>query len=206
MRKSLTWQISLFLVSVILVFSGCGKGETLTDKVIEFRAAKDAGDYETAKRYMVSDARVWYEEKTGEGMPYTLGAGAWKSWDDHFNSTGGTGDWTVEGNSVWAIATESNDYFRLLERETISQYRITYFFNEQKKITGYMISAAYPGQESPPKVDRFDEFEAWVLEHHADEWEYLRPGGKLDPSVDRAPRTRVLLNLWRAEVGLEVIE
>ena len=46
----------------------------------------------------------------------------------------------------------------------------------------------------------------WALEHHAEEWEYLRPGGSLDPTGDRAERTRVLVNEWRLEVGLQPVE
>ena len=39
--------------------------------------------------------------------------GAW-SWDDHFNSSGELGPWHEEDRTVWAVATEVNDYFRSL--------------------------------------------------------------------------------------------
>ena len=69
-----------------------------------------------------------------------------------------------------------------------------------------MISAAYPERERTPSVSRFEEIRAWAEQEHPEEWAYLRPGGLLDPTGDRAERTRALLNVWRAEVGLEPIE
>ena len=97
-----------------------------------------------------------------------------------------------------------NDYFRLIEREDMPRYRLTYFLDDENRIEGYMISSADPG--GPPSVSRFDEVEAWALANHAEEWAYLRPGGNLDPTGDRAERTRVLINLWRVENGLPPVE
>ena len=94
----------------------------------------------------------------------------------------------------------------LIERQDTPRYRITYFFDDHGKITGYMISAADPDHKAPPSVTRFDEFEAWVEANHPDEWDYLRPGGSLDPTGDRASRTRTLINQWRLSVGLPMIE
>jgi len=184
----------------------CSSDASLIEKVEAFRAARDAGRYDDARVYLASDPRVWFESRDGEGTPMKDGAGPYKAWDEHFNSNGEQGPWTVDGRTVWAIATESNDYYRLVERDDTPTYRITYFFNEDRLIEGYMISDAYPGQPSPPKVSREDEFEAWAAATHADEWSYLRPDGKLDPTGDRAGRTRALLELWRAAVGLPPIE
>ena len=80
-----------------------------------------------------------------------------------------------------------NDYFRLVERRDMPRYRITYFNEENGKVAGYMISAADPGSMGTPLVSRYDEFEAWALANAPQEWEYLRPGGRLDPT-DRAPK------------------
>jgi hypothetical protein len=108
----------------------------------------------------------------------------------------------VEGNTVWAIASESNDYYRLTERKDTPTYRITYYFDDEGLIEGYLISDAHPEKPSPPKQSREEEFEKWAAETYPDEWHYLRPEGKLDPSEDRAERTRALLVEWRAAVGL----
>jgi len=166
----------------------------------------DAGGYELARSYLSDDPRVWYDAREGDGRPLKLGAGLYKAWDEHFNGRSEAGPWTVEGNRVWAVADETNDYFRLLERQDGSRYRITYYFDEDGRIEGYMISAADPGRPSPPRKDRFAEFESWARAEHPEEWEYLRPGGKLDPTGDRAPRTRLLLEEWRKQAGLPLLD
>ena len=182
------------------------KEPELIETVNAFRAARDAGDYELAGTFLNDSPRVWYGAREGEGYPLKLGAGRYQIWDEHFNGRSELGPWTVEGNSVWAVAEETNDYFRLIEREDLSRYRITYFFDGTGRIEGTMISTAHPGQQSPPRKDRFEEFEAWASANHPEEWEYLRPGGELDPTGDRAPRTRLLLEAWRKEVGLPVLD
>lgn len=178
----------------------------LVATVEAFRAARDAGDNDLARSFLSDDPRVWYEKHEGPGDPLKLGAGRYAVWDKHFNGRSELGSWTVDGNSVWAVAEETNDYFRLLEREDISRYRITYFFDGEGRIEGYLISAAEPDTPSPPRNDRFEEFEAWARANHPEEWDYLRPGGKLDPTGDRAPRTRLLLEAWRREVGLPPLD
>jgi predicted enzyme related to lactoylglutathione lyase len=190
---------------VPMVPAESAKETDLIERVNAFRAARDAGDHELARGFLSDSPRVWYDSREGEGYPLKLGAGRWKSWDEHFNGSSELGPWTVEANSVWALARETNDYFRLLERADVSRYRITYFFDGEGKIEGYMISAAHPGQPSSPRRDRFEEFEDWVGVNHPQEWEYLRPGGELNPTGDRAPRTRLLLEAWRKEAGLPVL-
>jgi hypothetical protein len=192
---------SLLLV-IATVLGGCVSSPVTV--VEDFRACRDAGDLDAARTYLSDDPRVWYDERSGEGSPWKLSGGRWKTWDDHFNSSGEVGPWHVEDDSVWAIVEEMNDYFRLIERQDMPRYRLTYFLDDENRIEGYMISSADPG--GPPSVSRFDEVEAWALANHADEWAYLRPGGRLDPTGDRAERTRVLVNLWRVENGLPPIE
>lgn len=192
-------------VFAILLMTMVGPQPASVDAVQSFRAARDAGNYELAASYLTEDPRVWYDSKVGEGSPWNLQGGRWQVWDRVFNSKSELSDWEVAGNTVTAVATEQNDYFFMLERQDVSQYRITYYL-EGDKISGYMISAVDPEAEPKPRQDRFDEFEAWALENHAEEWEYLRPGGVLDPTGDRAERTRKLLNEWRASVGLRIVD
>ncbi len=191
-------------VVTLLMIAGCQQPKV--DTVEAFRGARKSGDLDTARTYLTADPHVWYEQREGPGKPWKLGAGRWKTWDDHFNSTGDLGPWHVEGRTVWAVATEVNDYFRLTERTDVSRYRISYFFNDAGLIEGYMISAADPDNSDPPSDSRADEFAAWAEANHPREWSYLRPGGKLDPTGDRAARTRALLEIWREEVGLPPIE
>ena len=194
----------LTVLPMLLITAGCQ--QPLAASVDAFRAARKAGDLDTARSYLTMDPHVWYEQRDGPGMPWTLGAGRWKPWDDHFNGHSDLGPWQVDGQTVWAVATETNDYFQLTERTDVARYRITYFFTESGLIEGYMISGADPDNPGPPQASRVDEFIAWAKANHPQEWAYLRPGGKLDPTGDRAPRTRVLLVQWREAVGLPPIE
>jgi len=181
--------------------------------VESFRAASDRGDLDAARAYLADDPRVWYEKREGEGLAWTLGAGRWKAWDEHFESVSTPGPWHAEGDTVWRINEEWNEYYDLIERTDRPRYRLTYFLEEdaggRRRIKGYMISAADPDAPPPdPGVrrDRADEIEAWAEANEPDEWAYLRPGGKIDPTGDRAARTRALINRWRGSVGLDPIE
>ena len=197
-----TTSLSVGLSLVFSIGFAANADSASIESVEAFRAARDGGDYPAARALLSDDPRVWYDGREGEGHPVKLGEGRWKVWDDHFNSTGEVGPWTVDGDTVWAVADETNDYFHLLERRDTPRYRISYFFDEAGKIEGYMISAAEPDAPARPRQDRFEEFETWAIAHHPEEWRYLRPGGELDPTGDRASRTRRLLEMWRAEVGL----
>jgi len=198
------FRIASILSATLLC--ACQGAHSQIKAVQDFRAARKAGDLETARSYLTDDPRVWYEVHAGEGMPWKLSAGRWKTWDTHFNGKSTLGPWHVEDDRVWAVAEEMNDYFRLIERRDMPRYRITYFNEADGKISGYMISAADPDRERTPMVSHYDEFEAWSLANNPQEWEYLRPGGSLDPTGDRAPRTRALANRWRASAGLPPIE
>ena len=197
---------SILIIILSLLTISCSDNRSMIEKIESFRAAREAGNYEAAEFFLAADAHVWFEKREGEGTPLQMGYGPYKNWDEHFNSKGTVGEWTVEDNTVWAVANEWNEYYALIERQDTGQYRVTYYFNSDGAIEGYMISAAYPDKPSKPSLDRFEEIEAWANENHQQEWEYLRPGGKLDPTGDRAPRTRKLINLWREEVGLSEIE
>jgi predicted enzyme related to lactoylglutathione lyase len=199
------FTICCLCLSVCTTVAVRSAGPGPVDTVEAFRAAREAGDHELARSFPGADPRVRYEARAGEGDPLKLGAGRWRTWDEHFNGRSELGPWTVEADRVWAVAEETNDYFRLLEREDVSRYRITYSLDGDGKIEGYMISPADPDRPSPPRKDRFAEFEAWARAEHPEEWQYLRPGGKLDPTGDRAPRTRLLLRAWRKQVGLPAL-
>lgn len=170
-----------------------------------YRDARDSGDYEEARSYLAPDARMWYEEKRGEGRPIVLGHGPYDRWDQHFESETSLGPWMSDSDSVWTTVTEQNDYYRLLEREDTTRYRLTFYFNDDGLISGYLVSAADANGLNSPRIDRYREFAEWAREHYPDEWEYLRPDGNFDPTGDRAERTRELLNKWREAVGLEPI-
>jgi len=177
-------------------------GDSRIATVEAFLAARAEGDLEKARAYMSADPRVWYDSKQGDGSPWNLAGGRWSVWDEHFRGSSEHEGWHVEGDAVWADFLEHNDYFRLTERGP-GWYRATYFFDGEGLLAGLLIGAA-PGREKPQ--GRRAEFEAWAREHRPDEAEYLMPGGAIDPTGDRAPRMRALLEEWRASVGLPAIE
>jgi hypothetical protein len=100
---------------------------------------------------------------------------------------------------------ETNEYFELTERGG-GVWRATYYCDPSGKIAGMMVSSVPGLPPKEPRSDRGDEFKAWAREHHAQEAEYLMPGGSLDPTGDRAPRMRALLNRWGDSAGLAATE
>jgi len=199
---------SALLAVLPLALAACTVAPLRT--VEAFDAAKRRGDLEAARALLSDDPRVWYDDDSGPGTPWVLGAGRWKAWDEHFRSRSGPSPWHVEpapgGHTVWRVVEETNDWYRLIEREDVPRYRLTYSLDRAGRIAGYRISAADPDAPPAERRDRFDELAAWAAANEPDEWAYLRPGGNLDPTGDRAPRTRALANRWRAAVGLEPIE
>ena len=183
--------------SILLVAaSGCVPPQLRT--VQEFRAARAKGDLAAARSYLCADPRVWWGERKGDGSPWQLGGGRWKGWDEFFNGTGTAGEWIVSGRSVSAPVMEMNDYYRLTERGP-QEYLRTYFFDESGLIEGTMISTT--DDDDRPR-GRADEFDRWLQGAEPEEYEYLRPGGRIDPTGDRPSRTRVMLEEWRRQVGL----
>ena len=195
----------LLLALLALLATACRTTRDPGVAIVEsFREARDAGDLDAARSYMSADPRRWWDEKEGEGSPWTLGTGGpWSAWDDHFNGvTERVTDWQVEDDAVHADFFETNDYFRLTERGG-GYWRGTYFLGADGKIVGFMISGVR-GRESTE--GRGDEFREWAFANHPDEAEYLMPEGSLDPTGDRPPRMRRLLEAWRGAIGLPAID
>lgn len=173
-------------------------------RVHAFRAALATDDVAAAHAMLGPDPRLWYDAQEGAGSPWRpgVGGGRWEAWDEHFRGeTERATDWHEERDRVWADMREVNDYYRLTERGA-GFWRATYFFDEAGDIRGFMVSAA---EDAPAPAGRRDEFEAWAVANHPEEAEYLMPQGSLDPTGDRAPRMRALLNEWRSAVGLTPI-
>lgn len=202
-----------FLVlCMILALGGCertggapaadAQPDSLVAHAQRFRTLITKGHYAAARAMMADDARRWFEAREGEGRPWRPGpeSGPWSRWDEHFRSEGEIIEWRTEERSATAVVREINDYFRLLERGSMTN-EITYFFDAEERIEGLLIAAA---GERPP--GRTEEFLAWAREHEPEELGALMPGGEIDPSGDHPRRFRALLNRWRVAAGLEPIE
>jgi tetratricopeptide (TPR) repeat protein len=180
-----------------------GRAGLMVETVESFRAAVEAGDYETARLHLSDDPRTWYGSHEGPGSPWTLGAGRWKPWDEEFNGESDLGPWNVGDGRVFAVAVENNDYYRAIERDP-SPWLLTYFIDDQGRIEGRMVSSAPDGLQPTTErsPDRGEEFDRWLRERYPEEHAYLRPDGRIDPTGDRAARTRARLVEWRREIGL----
>lgn len=194
---------------VALAAAGCASRAPLRT-VEAFEAARERSDLPAARALLAEDPRLWFEAREGPGEPWTLGAERWEAWDAHFRARSEPGPWHVErdgdGHAVWRVVQESNDYYRLLERRDTPRHRATTFVRGDGRIAGRLICAVEPSAPSAAPRDRSDDFCAWAAAREPEEWAYLRPAGRLDPSGDRAPRTRALLERWRAAVGLAPLE
>ena len=171
--------------------------DRLIHRVKAYHNARAADDVAAEAAFLSPDARTWYESRTGEGEPLKPGrSGRYAHWDAFFHSKPVLSDWVVRGREVTATVHETNDFYRLLDWKP-NPYQMTWWFDDQDRISGVMIRSL-PGKET----SRLQEFRAWATLHQPAELEYLMPKGKLDPTGDRAERFKALLVEWRAAAGL----
>jgi len=156
---------------------------------------------QAAKACLADDARVWFEKKEGAGSPYKVEGGPWAHWDEFFKSESTYKDWQVEENSVSVISVEINDFYRLIERPA-SPVRLTWFFNGDEKISGFLVQAV----KTERAKDRLDDFKSWARQHNPGELDYLLPAGRINPEGDRPERWKAILTKWREAAGLQPIK
>lgn len=177
--------------AVILVLA-CASTRAI-DRVKAYRDAHTRGDIAAEAQFLAPNARIWYEQKTGGGDPLTAGrSDRYKHWDEFFHSHSELRDWRVDGNAVTATVHETNDFYRLLDWKPVP-YTMTWWLNADGLITGAMVQRG-----KGKATNRLDEFRAWANVYRPAELDYLMPGGKLDPTGDRAERWKAILLEWRA--------
>ena len=177
----------------LLLFASCAT-QSAVQRIEAFRAARERGDIAAARKYVAPDARIWFEEKKGEGEPFGVGGGRWDHWDQYFHSHTTLSGWEQEDTILTAVANETNDFMRLLDWQP-KPYTVTYWLDDAGRIEGVLIKST-PGKA----ISRLDEFKTWAREHHPDELTYLMPNDRLDPTGDRPERWRAILEEWRASV------
>ena len=186
----------LTVTFTMLLPSGCT--HPLKQAWQDYRQAKKDGDYQKAALYLTDDARIWFNKKEGPGHPLRAKGGPYKDWDKEFRSHSTKENFRIKGRTLSYISYESNDYYRLIER-TPSAARVTYYFDDDDKITGMLYAGLTPRTQRPP--DRFCEFEKWTAKRYPG----LLDSDEMD--IPNSPkRWREVLTEWRADVGLPTIE
>jgi len=165
----------------------------------EYRAAVRDGDIERVGAMQAPDARVWFEERKGEGRPLDAqGKGPWAEWDAFFRARSTQTEFAIEAGAVRFTNQETNDWLRLIER-TAQPYHVFYFIDANGRISGKLIRAI---DGAPPAPDRLDEFREWAEVHHPGLMEFLMPDGRIDPHPDKARLWKQRLLEWRHAAGL----
>ena len=184
------------MASALVASMGCT--HPLQRKLEAYRDAKKRGDITETASFLAPDARIWFNEKEGEGAPLRPEGGPYAAWDRHFRSTATREGFQVSDRTVSYLSAEINDFYRLIDGKP-GQARITYFFDDQDRISGMLYEPLTPKHMRPP--DRYDEFKTWAGIHY--------PGLLETPEMEipnQPQRWRALLTEWRAASGLPVIE
>jgi hypothetical protein len=169
--------------------------DPLVATVQRYREAKEKDDLATQRSLLAPDARMWFETKEGPGSKLgEPGSGdPWKDWDEFFRSESKVEDTVVEGESVRLTMSETNDWYRLVERPP-SRYHVTYDFDGDGKITSVLVHGI-PG--APKTADRLGDFKEWAKANRPGLLETLMPTGKIDPALDKAKLWKASLLEWR---------
>lgn len=190
------WFVISLVAGLPALASGCTN--PLQHRWQAYRDAKKRGDATTAAMYLADDARIWFDKKEGPGHPLRAEGGPYKDWDKEFRSSSTRENLRVRGRTLTYVSLETNDFFRLIER-TPTKARVTYYFDDDDKISGMLYQGLSPQAKRTP--DRRAEFELWAAEHYP---------GELESEAMKIPRNpkrwRALLTEWRNDVGLPAIE
>ena len=181
------------LIVLALLATSC-TSQRLIRRVQKYRAAAARGDAAAEQKYLAPGARMFFNEKKGEGEPLGAGKGSWAHWDEYYRSRTEFTDWRVVDGAVTAVVHEINDFYRLLEWEP-QPYRLTWWLDGEGRIAEVLLTPIPAG----PVKSRMNEFKEWAAQHRPDELAYLMPKGRIDPTGDRAERFAAILREWRAQ-------
>lgn len=176
----------------------------LVATVLRYRDAKRRNDRDAQRATLATDARMWFETRDGQGSKLDAESDGdpWAGWDRFFRSEGILEAAVVTARSVRATVSETNDWYRLVDRPP-SRYYMTYDFDEGGRISGVLVHSI-PGEPKPH--DRVDEFKTWARANRPGLLEKLMPDGKLDPALEKAKQWKVSLFEWRRAAGLGLPE
>jgi hypothetical protein len=186
--------IAIALIVLHTLAYAADANDPLVATVTKYREAKKRDDLATQRSLLAPGARMWFEKKEGEGskLGEEGGGDPWKDWDDFFRSESKVEETVVDGRSVRLTMSETNDWYRLVERPP-SRYYMTYDLDAQGRIASVLVHGI-PGEKSK---DRLPEFKEWAKANRPGLLEKLMPDGKLDPALDKAKLWKASLLEWR---------
>jgi hypothetical protein len=186
--------LTMWAFALLPICTACVQPDNKIAIVKEFLAAREKKDKEAYMKLVSLDMRVWYEEKKGDGNPWSP-EGAWSKWDEYFNAQKEYGVFKQDSNAVSVVVTETNDFYKLIERPA-SPILLTWWLNKENKIEGYLVKS----MSDDNIKDKFNEFEAWAIKNDSTELKYLMPEGQINPKDDRPERWKNLLLKWRESI------
>ncbi len=163
---------------------------TARDPESTVRAYLDAKTHAEALSFLAPEYRVWFGERSGEGMSRESAA-MMLEWDFALHPRHRVTSVTVRGNEVTAQVHEDND-FSLLIGFPGWDARSTYTV-ENGRITSQLYVPTGPTEWRP----YLDAPLAWIRQHHPDALPRIFPNGKLAQTSESAREWVRLLRAWR---------
>lgn len=177
--------------------------DALVAATLRYRDAKKRRDAEGQRTALASGAKLWFERKEGAGSslePSAESGDPWADWDRIFHSTSTVEATAVDGQTVRLTISEVNDWYRLVGRSR-SRYHVNYDFDAQGKIAAVLVRGI---PDVPELADRLEDFKTWARANRRGLVDRLMPGGKLDPTLEKAKLWKTSLLEWRKSAGLEI--
>lgn len=197
-RTSLIITVLLLCVPLTTAGTPTELDPTLVETAERYLEAYESHDVEALEQVLADDARRYFGEREGEGMPLEPGEkGPWHAWDEFFHSESEVVEWTQpSAGVVRAGMREINDWFRLMDRPP-TRYFISFSFDDNGRIEWLLI---HSDPDSPKNRGRVEEFEAWARAERPGLLDRLQPGGEIDPSKFEEWKSALLE--WRHDAGL----
>lgn len=161
--------------------------------MLEAHFAAAAGDRQARKRRLAPGARIWFEDKEGEGETIDLDSNG-SAWDEELHAKLTYANPRGGGDTAAADCVETNDFYELAG---IHGWKatITYRFDAE----GRVLEEVYvPVEGQPSWRAELAPFFAWLRAHRPDELAALLPNDRLKRSRESAIRWRTILREWRA--------
>jgi hypothetical protein len=153
-----------------------------------------AGGREAKKRALAPGARIWFEDKAGEGEPIDLDSNG-SAWDEELHARLTYTNPRGGGDTAAADCVETNDFYELAG---IHGWKatITWRFDSE----GRVLEEVYvPVEGQPSWRAMLAPFFEWLKKTYPDELAVLLPNDRLRRSRDSAIRWRNILQEWRSK-------